>query len=163
MSRASLVETYIAALNLTAVAIVSDGWRCRIHTGELAPSETIKHRFYFKPSHAELVLATIDLDGLSGKPPAALATLIERAAANLGAPFQTADELQAEAEQQVAEITARVKGMNQSGGLKQVNAQYKRYRQAQIAKAEKAVPYAKFIERFTATIVRDVAATGRGF
>jgi hypothetical protein len=28
---------------------------------------------------------------------------------------------------------------------------------AQIAKAERAMPYSKFIERFTATIVRDVA------
>jgi hypothetical protein len=38
------------------------------------------------------------------------------------------------------------------------------YRQAQIAKAEKAVSYAKFLERFTASIVRDVAATdGRWF
>jgi hypothetical protein len=50
---------------------------------------------------------------------------------------------------------------NQAGGLKQVNRQYKAYRQAQIAKAEKALPYAKFLERFTANIVRDVAATGR--
>jgi hypothetical protein len=58
-------------------------------------------------------------------------------------------------------IVAHVKATNQSGGLKQVNAQYKRYRQAQVAKAEKAVPYAKFLERFTATIVREVAATGR--
>jgi hypothetical protein len=53
--------------------------------------------------------------------------LIERTAATLGAPFQTH-----------AEITARVKGMNQSGGLKEINAQYKRYRKAQVAKAEKA-------------------------
>ena len=35
------------------------------------------------------------------------------------------------------------------------------YRQAQIAKAEKAVPYSKFIEPFVMTIVREVAATGR--
>jgi hypothetical protein len=44
------------------------------------------------------------------------------------------------AEQQVAEITARVKASNQSGGLRQWNAAYKQYRQAQIAKCEKAIP-----------------------
>ena len=31
------------------------------------------------------------------------------------------------------------------------------YRQAQIAKAEKAVPYSTYLERFTATILRQVA------
>jgi hypothetical protein len=63
---------------------------------------------------------------------------------------------------QVAEIVAKVEAARQNGGLKQVNRQYKSYRQAQsIAKAEKAMPYGKFIERFTAGMVRDVAATGR--
>jgi len=161
VSRASLVEAYIAALPLTAVAIVSDGRRCRITEGEPAPGEKIKRQFYFKPSHAELVLMTIDKEGLSGKPAAAVAGAIEQAAATLGAPVQTLTELQAEAELQVAEITARVKASNQSGGLKQWNQAYKKYRQAQIAKAEKATSYAKFLERFTASIVRDVAMTGR--
>jgi hypothetical protein len=113
VSRASLVETYIAALNLTAVTVVADGRRCRIETGgEIAPGEKIKRQFYFKSSHAELVLLTIDKEGPSGKSPAALAAPIERAAATLG---------------------------------------------AQVARAEKAVPYATFLERYTATIVRDVA------
>ena len=40
--------------------------------------------------------------------------------------------------------------------------QYKLYRQQQIAKAEKATPYAKFLERFTASIVRDVAMARSG-
>jgi hypothetical protein len=43
-----------------------------------------------------------------------------------------------------------------------VNAQYKRYRQAQVAKAEKATSYSAFIERSVLTaIVRQVAMTGR--
>ena len=56
-------------------------------------------------------------------------------------------------------VTQRV--ARQAGGLKLINRQYKAYRMAQIAKAEKALPYAKFIERFTAGLVRDVAMTGR--
>jgi hypothetical protein len=40
-------------------------------------------------------------------------------------------------------------------------AQYKAYRLAQIAKAEAATPYTVFLQRFTASIVRDVAMTGR--
>ncbi len=43
----------------------------------------------------------------------------------------------------------------------QINAQYKDYRKAQMAKAGRATPYSVFIQRFTETIVRDAAASGR--
>jgi hypothetical protein len=164
LSRALLIDAYIAALPLTAVAIVSsaDGRRCRIRTdGEPAPGETIERRLYFKPSHAELVLSTIDLEGWTDQQPAAVAAQIERAATTLGAPYQTPAELQEAAEQAVAEVQARVDIGRQNGDLKQVNRQYKMYRQQQVAKAEKAIPYAKFLERFTASIVRDMAMNGR--
>jgi len=49
--------------------------------------------------------------------------------------------------------------MRQNGDLKQVNAQCERYRAEQMAKAEKATPYAVFLQ--TALIVRDVAMAGR--
>jgi hypothetical protein len=164
LSRASLIEAYIAELPLTAVAIVcsSEGRRCRIHTeGEPGPGEAIEHRLYFKPSHAELVLSTIDLEGWTDEPPATVVALIEHAAATLGARYQTHDELRRAAEEVVAEVQARVDAGRQNGDLKRVNRQYKLYRQQQIAKAEKAMPYAKFLERFTASIVRDVAVAGR--
>ncbi len=162
MSRALLVEAYIAALPLTAVAIVSDGRRCRIRTGEPAPGETIKHRFFFRPSHADLVLMTIEREGVTDQAPAAVAAQIERAAATLGAPYQTPAELWQAAAEAVAEIVARVEATNQAGGLKQINRQYKAYRQQQIARAERAVPYSKFLEqRYTVSIVRGVAMSGR--
>ena len=89
------------------------------------------------------------------------AAQIEQAAAMLGAPVHSLHELRKAAEEAVAEITARVDIGRQNGDLKQVNRQYKMYRQQQIAKAEKAMPYAKFLERFTASLVRDVAMSGR--
>jgi hypothetical protein len=76
-------------------------------------------------------------------------------------PYHTLAELREAAEEAVAEITARVDVMRQNGDLKLVNAQYKRYRAEQMAKAEKATPYAVFLQRFTASIVRDVAMGGR--
>jgi hypothetical protein len=165
VSRDSLIDAYIAALPLAAVAIVlsADGRRCRIHTeGEPGPGETIERRLYFKPSHAELVISTIDLlEGWTDQAPAAVAASIEQAAATLGAPVHALGELRQAAEEAVAEVTARVDAGRQNGDLKQVNRQYKLYRQQQIAKAEKAMPYAKFLERFTASIVRDVAMNGR--
>jgi hypothetical protein len=109
MSRESLVQAYISGLNLTSVAIVGAGRRCQIITGEPPPGETIASRYYFKASHAELVLATIDREDVTDQKPAALAALIEQAAATLGAPFQTPEQLRKAAGQQVDEITERVK------------------------------------------------------
>src|SRR5258708_39699616 len=88
LSHASLVETYIAALNLTAVAIVGAGRRCRIITGEPAPGETIQHRYFFKSSHVDLLLSTIGTEGLSSKPAAANHAAICRTEASLGAAAQ---------------------------------------------------------------------------
>jgi hypothetical protein len=162
VSRADLIQTYIAGLNLAAVVVVSSGRRCQIRIGEPAAGEKIRHQFYFRPSHAELLLLTIGREGLAGKPAAALAALIERTAAMLGARYWTASELRAEAERQVAAIVAKVAASNTSGGLKHWNAAFKQYRRQQVAKAEKALPYSVFLERFVLTaMVRDVAMSGR--
>jgi hypothetical protein len=165
MSRADLVKTYIAALNLASVAVVGAGRRCRIHTGgdgDLAPGEPVACRYYFKASHAELLLATIGQEGCTDQPAAALAALIEQAAAMLGAPFQTPDGLRKTAGLQVAEIVERVKMAGLSGKLKRWNASYRQYRLAQIEKGEPAIPHASYIERVvTAPTVRQLAASGR--
>jgi hypothetical protein len=79
----------------------------------------------------------------------------------LGAPYSSPDALRKAAEVQVAEVQARVAALNQSGALKDVNRAYRAYRLAQIEKCEKAMPYSAFLERRTATILRNVAATGR--
>jgi hypothetical protein len=159
VSRA-LVEAYISALPLTAVAIVSsaDGRRCRILTeGEPGPGETIERQLYFKPSHAELVLSKIDLEGWTNEPAAAVVASIVSAATMLGAPHYALADLRKVAAAVVAEVVARVEAGRQNGDLKLVNRQYKIYRLAQVAKGERAIPYAKFMERWTAGLVRDVA------
>ena len=80
-------------------------------------------------------------------------------ARSMGAPFQTAAALRADAEKEVDKIVARVEATSQAGGLRQLNRSYKAYRAQQIAKAERAQPYSKFLEeRYTAKIVRSVAA-----
>jgi hypothetical protein len=167
VSRESLVQAYISGLNLAEVAIVGAGRRCRIHTdgdGDLAPGEPIQRRYFFKPSHAELLLATIDKEGLSGKPPAVMAGAIEQAATKLGAKWQTPDEVRKAAEIQVAEIVERVRAAGQSGALKKWNTRYRQYRLAQVEKGERAIPYAAFLEQLVIVpTVRNAAMTGRGF
>jgi hypothetical protein len=162
MSHSSLVETYISALNLTSVAIVGAGRQCRVITGEPAPGEPIAHRYFFKASHAELVLATIGPEGLSGRPAGTLVDAIERTAAMLGASYVTPTELRKAAAEQVAEITERVRASGQRGALKVWNTRYRQYRLSRVAKAEPAIPYSMFLEQVVIMpTVRQIAASGR--
>ncbi|HXB78670.1 MAG TPA: hypothetical protein VNX23_14905 [Bradyrhizobium sp.] len=56
------------------------------------------------------------------------------------APCETAAEIRAAAEQQVAEITTRIKVAGPSGALKKFNTRYRQYRLAQVEKREPAIP-----------------------
>jgi hypothetical protein len=101
-------------------------------------------------------------EGLSGKPAAALAELIERAAAKLGAPHQTPEQVRKAAGHQVAEIVERVKTAGQRGALKVWNKRYRQYRLAQVAKGEKAIGYWPFLEQAVMLpTVKQLAMTGR--
>jgi hypothetical protein len=84
-----------------------------------------------------------------------------KTASNMGAPVETAAEVQAEAEQAVAEAVAKIDAMRRNGDFKQLNARYKLYRRTQAERGERALPYSVFLKRRVATIVRQVAATGR--
>lgn len=159
MSRAGLVETYIAALPGTVVSIVSsaDGTRSRFETGAVEAAAVVHARLRFKASHAELVLSACGIDGWADMPPASLLQLIASTAEGLGARPQSDHDVAAAANEAVAVVVAKVAAMNQNGGLKQVNAAYKRYRLGQVAKGEKAVTYAAHLTRFTESLVANVA------
>jgi hypothetical protein len=165
VSRASLVEAYIAALPFAPAAVVAiPGDGCRIAVGgEIAPGETIAQQYYFKASHIELVLSAAGLtDSPVPQSPDAVVALLEKAARAMRAPYETAAEIRAAAELEVDKIVAKVEATNASGGLRELNRSYKAYRQQQIAKAERAVPYSKFLEeRYTLGIIRSVASVGR--
>jgi hypothetical protein len=160
VSRASLVEAYIDALPFAPVAIVAvPGGGCRIEVG--GPSSPA---IYFKLTHIELVLGAAGLrcGPIDDVEPDAVAARLKKAARTMGAPFQTAAELRADAEKEVDKIVERVRATGQAGGLSAYNKAYRQYRLGQIAKAEPAVSHGTFIERnYTVTIVRQVAMTGR--
>lgn len=161
MSRADLIRTYIDGLNLAEVTVVCSGRQCRICIGEPADGEKVKASYHLKPTHADLVLATIGKEGVTGTKPAVLAASIEKAAATLGANYFTLDALRAEAAVQVAEITARIKAAGLSGALKQWNTRYRQYRLARAEQGEPAIPYSVFLEQVVIMpTVRDAAASG---
>jgi hypothetical protein len=161
MSRADLVEAYLSALPLSPVAVIAiPGGGCRVALGgEVAPGETITQQFYFRPTHVEVVLNAAGLtDTPTDQAPRTVAALIGQAAVAMGAGFQTRAQLRKAAAEAVNEIVARTRVASQNGDLKQVNRQYKAYRLSQTARGLKATSYAKFVEGFTATVVREAAA-----
>jgi thiamine pyrophosphate-dependent acetolactate synthase large subunit-like protein len=86
-------------------------------------------------------------------PPAEVVARIKATAAMLGARWQTQAEIEKDAECVVAEITRQVETARQNGGLKQVNMDYKKYRQAQIANSETAIGYSAYLLNFTRLLV----------
>jgi hypothetical protein len=51
--------------------------------------------------------------------------------------------------------------MRRNGDLKQLNARYKQYRRTLMERGKMAIAYSTFLEHRVATILRQVAATGR--
>jgi hypothetical protein len=122
MSHSSLVENYIAALPFAPVAVVAipGDSRCRVETAAAAPGapgEKTIARYFFKPSHVDLVLGAAGLGGPIDEAPAAVAARIEKTAVAMHAPFETAAELRAAAEIEVDKILAKVAATGQAGGL----------------------------------------------
>ena len=66
----------------------------------------------------------------------------------LGATWKTEEKIQAAAEKTVADIVQRVRDARRAGGLREVNVSYKAYRQKQIGKGEKAMPYSPHVQHF---------------
>jgi hypothetical protein len=164
MSRASLVQTYIDALPFAAVAVVQTASGTRVAIGgEIAAGETAVARYFFRPLHIELVLGAAGLgDGPVDQAPDVVAARLIGAAKSVGAPFRTAAEIRANAKIEVDRIVAHVQVAGLVGELKEINKQYRAYRLAQVAKAERALPYSAFLERrYTVGIVKEVAAVGR--
>jgi hypothetical protein len=157
-----LIEAYIAAMPGTVVSIVAsaDGQRSRIETGDVAADAIVHGRLRFKDTHADLVLMACGVTGWADMPPASLLELIIATAEQLGARPQTDRDVTAAARAAVGCVIANVEAMRANGGLKQVNAAYRRYRLGQVAKGERAINYAAHIAAFTESLVRKVAVQG---
>jgi hypothetical protein len=74
-------------------------------------------------------------------------------AAYLGAAFRSKAQVQHDAGTAVDRILARVEEARKSGALAQVNAAYKAYRQAQLARNEAAISYTAHLAHFTRNLV----------
>ena len=149
--RDDLVKAYIAALDACTLVIMAgpDGMSGVCLGPASDPFDTL---WFAKQQHAELVLAQCS-EGWVDLSPAALRDEVINAAAALGAPFRTTAEVEVDASKAVAEIVEQVENRRQAGDLARVNRDYKIYRQAQIARGQKAVSYSTHLATFTRSLV----------
>jgi hypothetical protein len=162
---APLIRAYIDALCGRAV-YVHAGLKGQVAHFGLEPfskTHMVAKLWFARPAHAELVclrcfqdfraVGVMRAHGWVNLPPAEVVDKIKATAAMLGARWQTQGAIERDAEVAVAEIIARVDAARQNGGLKEVNAEYKKYRQAQMEKCEKAIPYSAHLAQFTRLLV----------
>jgi hypothetical protein len=149
----ALVKAYVEALGLCPVMILAGPDVAKISLAPEAEFEVFDTLWFAKRHHADLVLMQCP-DGPICRPASQVRDDVVNIAAMLGARWQTGAEVEALAANAVAEIIAKVEDMRTRGGLAQVNRSYKIYRQRQVAKGEKAVPYSAHLHCFTASLVR---------
>jgi hypothetical protein len=163
--RDALVSAYMEALPAKPVLIHAGPGGQPVKVG-LAIEDGLERfdaLWFAKPSHAELVLMNCrdDFVSLGAVDPGGWIDLSARTvrdhvvnvASGLGASWQSEAEMRVSTSIVVEEIIARVEAMRQSGGLAKVNAAYKVYRQGQVARGEKAIPYSAHLASFTVSLV----------
>jgi len=171
MVRIGLALDFIGALDLAAIRIWGmpnkpGCWATFEPSPQLVESKLDPinfETFWLKPSHAQLVhsLCRAPADHHEGADtdPKVLRDHIVNTAAHLGAPFRSTAEVVAVAYAAVDQILAHVETQRLNGGLAQVNAAYKLYRQQQAAKNERAIPYSAHLHAFTKQLVTMAART----
>lgn len=168
--REALVEAYLGALEAKALLIltIGAGHPAKISFSPDPSFETFDALWFAKPHHAELVLmrcmddlATVGAvrpEGWIDMPAREVRDAVVNAAAQLGARWQTTDQIKSSASNEVEKIIAQVDRQRREGGLAQVNAEYKTYRQRQVAAGQKAAPYSAHLMTFTRSLVVLAAA-----
>lgn len=161
----ALVKAYIGALEIREVTIhaAPDGRPARIGPAPEGNLDLFDMLWFEKPQHIELVLSQCQSDiratgaerpdGWIDLSAQEVRDLVVNAAAMLGATWKTGAEIEADASNAVAEIVEDVEIRRQSGGLSQVNRDYKIYRQRQLASGQKAIPYSAHLDAFTRSLV----------
>jgi len=173
-SVAPLAKVYIDALCGRAIYVHAGLKRRASHFGfePFRRTGLVAKLWFARPAHTELVALRCVQDftavgamrpgGWVDLPPTEVVGKIKSVAAMLGAKWQTEDQIERDAQKVVAEITQCVQLARLNGGLKEVNAEYKKYRQMQIAKAEPAIPYSAHLTNFTRLLVVRAAQKSLG-
>lgn len=169
----ALVAAYREGLALTAVLAIVGPDNVRVviadHGGEarLTAEESIAARWWCRrASHTEYIVATMKR---RRRMPDAIADRvvyfcesIARIAGAAAIALQSDEEVAAEAGVVGARLDDEMVKQKQAGVLKPVNKAYRDYRLETIARGERVMPYARWMNRYKIKLVRDIAANLRG-
>lgn len=163
--RASLIQAYIAALDTSPLLVLAVAGKqpCRIASEPVEKLNIVDTFWFTKPQHAELVLQKClsDLSAAGARcrgewidiPAADVCEALSLAARDLGAAYRSTLEVHQDAGKAVDRIVANVELARLRGQLRAVNAEYKAYRERQIAAGEKPVSYSQHLADFTLSLV----------
>src|SRR5579864_1559748 len=159
--RDELVRAYVEALEIRPLIVLSvpGGQPSKISPSPEKKLQQVDALWFAKPQHAELVHAHAmrDLESIGALRPHGWIDLqgrevrdtLANVAAYLGASFRSMAEVQRDAGAAVERVLVSVENARKSGALAQVNASYKAYRTAQLARNEPAIPYSAHLAKFT--------------
>jgi hypothetical protein len=183
-SRGALIAAYREGLGLAAIVAVHESAGIRIVAiGELdanatpRPQGAIAARWWCRHAKdAERVAAAATArfqrrksqDESAHPSPGApvpaedgLSAAVEAAAKRLRIALYSDDEICADADGIIARVEEEIENLKSAGQLKSVNQSYRAYRLETSAGGEKAAPYADWLNKYKANLVRELAAALR--
>ena len=90
-----------------------------------------------------------------------MSAAVEAAAKRLRIGLYSDDEICADADGIIARVEEEIENLKSAGQLKSVNQSYRAYRLETSARGEKAAPYADWLNKYKADLVRELAAALR--
>jgi hypothetical protein len=99
--------------------------------------------------------------GQSARTPHDVLAAVESASRRLGVPLYSDAHIAADAEGIIGRVEEEIENLKRAGELKSVNQSYRSYRLQASACGEKAAPYAVWLNRYKANLVRELATALR--
>jgi hypothetical protein len=125
---------------------------------------TEQARWWCKSTHAVWLVAAVEAaekrrqnaDDAAGDA-ADLAHAVAVSAKRLGIALISDEDMAAEANAVIARLEQEIAAQSRNGALKAVNRAYRDYRLQATARGEKVLPYAQWMARYKAKLVREIA------
>jgi hypothetical protein len=93
--------------------------------------------------------------------PSDISAAIESAAGRLHIALYSDEEISIDAERIIARVDEEIASLRRAGQLKSVNRSYRTYRMEAVERGERTAPYAVWFNKYTANLVRELAAALR--
>lgn len=169
--RNALIAAYREGLALAAIVVIESPTgvcvRTSAHERPLGPGESLVARWWCRrAAEAECVadgaLRSFRRARNASSDPCALACAsVVRAAERLAVELRSDTDVDAEAMRAMARLDQEIAKQMRSGALKSVNRSYRQYRLEASSRGARVLPYAKWMDGYKVTLMREIAANLR--